>query len=95
MAAGIVAELQAVKDKLESEGHILATRLGNALEGLKAHFLKDKAHDEAEVKADVAQVEKDAAPVVSEVKADAEQVATEVKGQVEANLAEAADVLKK
>jgi hypothetical protein len=95
MASRLIEEFQAVIDKLHGEGHILATRLENVLADLKAHFLKDKAHDEAEVAADIAQIKTDVAPVVAEVKADAVQVATEVKGQVEANLAEAADVLKK
>ena len=88
----IVAEIQAVIDRLHSEGHAVATKLENALHDLKAHFTKDAATDLAEAKADAEQVKTDAAPVAAEVKADAEKVATEVKGQLEAGLAEAEDV---
>lgn len=90
----IVAEIQAVIDRLHSEGHAVATKLENALHELKAHFTKDVTADVAEVEADVEQVKEDAVPVVAEAKADAEKVAAEVKGQLEAGLAEAEDVAK-
>jgi hypothetical protein len=91
----IVEEIQAVVDRLHSEGHTVATRLENALHGLKKHLTKDKAVDVAEVEADVKQIETDAAPVEAEIKADTAQMAAKVKGQVEADLAEATDVVKK
>lgn len=91
----IVDEIQAVVDRLHSEGNVIATKLENALHELKSHFTKETTTVAAEVKADVAQVETDVAPVVAEAKADAEKVATEVKTDVEANLAEVEDLVKK
>lgn len=99
MTSRIVDEIQAVIDKLHSEGHTVATRLENALQELKAHFTKDEAVVSAEVKTDVAQVATDAKPVVEEAKADAKKVAAEVRSdvqaEVEAGLAEAEDLVKK
>jgi hypothetical protein len=83
----IVDEIQAVVDRLQQEGHTVATRLENALLDLKKHFTKDATVLGGEAAADVAKVEGDAKPVVEEAKADAKDLAAQAKADAQADMA--------
>lgn len=89
-----ITEIQAVIDRLQQEGHVVATRLENALKEIKAHFVKDESALATEVEADVAQVETDAEPVVAEAEADVKTVAAEVVGDAKAEAQAAVADLK-
>lgn len=83
----IVDEIQAVVDRLQQEGHTVATRLENALKDLVKHFEKDKKVLSAEAEADAVKVESDAKPVVKEAEADAKTLAAQAKADAEADMA--------
>lgn len=76
----IATEIEAVVDRLHSEGHVIAVRLENALKGLKDHLL----HIEKTV-------EEETAPVVEAVKSEVPQVVEEVKTEAATAVAEAVD----
>lgn len=86
MASAIITEIQAVVDRLQQEGHTVATRLENALHELESFFTKDASDVVAEVKADADQVKSDAAPLVAEVAADGKKVASDAEAEVQADL---------
>lgn len=92
MTNHIIAEIQAVVDRLHGMGHVEATRLENALRALEAHFKHDAGTVKAEAEADAKKVEADAKPVEAEVKADAAKLAGDAKATIESDLAEAADL---
>lgn len=91
----IIEEIQHVVDKLHQEGHVIATRLENALGHLVGHVKDDSAKVADEVKTEVEHVVEEEKPVVEEVKAEAAAVADEIKTVVEKDLAEAVDVATK
>ena len=92
----IADEIQAVVDRLQQEGHTVATRLENALGHLFKHVHEGSAAIVAEVKADAEKVAAEEKPIVAEVKADVVKVAAEVKENADGLREEVvADVAKK
>ena len=94
----VLADIQAVVDKLQSEGHTVATKLENALKALLAHFKSAETVAQEKATEIVEEAQSDAKALVEEAKpvvADAVAKGVTVASEVVKDVAEVKDAAKK